>query len=230
MKDSNANLNSRRSIITGLGVAIAGTAAVAPMAVNAQGRNTNFKPARHNADAWMDDLPGNHRIFIDSSTGLGGAESLLYAANLNNATNTAYEGEPASLAMIICLRHFSTPFAFNNDMWEKYSEVFYSATKIAHPDSEGAPFFNLMRASNFGFSLPNFGNTIDSVREMGVEIAICDAATQFLATQIVPVTSQSVNTVYEELKVNAVPGHFVSAGVMALTRAQEYGYSLLYAG
>lgn len=230
MKDRNANLNSRRSMMMGLGVAIAGTAAVVPMAANAQGRGAEFRPARHDIDAWMDELPGDHRVFIDSSTGRGGAEALLYAANLSSATDSAYNGESAKLAMIICLRHFSTPFAFNDDMWEKYSEVFYSVTGIAHPDSGGAPLTNLMRASNFGLSLPNFGNTIDSARELGVEIAICDAATQFLATQIAPASSQSVNTVYEELKANAVPGHFVSAGIMALTRAQEYGYSLLPAG
>jgi predicted peroxiredoxin len=87
-----------------------------------------------------------------------------------------------------------------------------------------------MRATAYGVNLPNFGNTIDSVLELGVEIAICDAATQFLAAQIAAATGAEVGTAYEELKANAVPGRFVSAGVMALTRAQEYGYSLLYAG
>jgi len=41
----------------------------------------------------------------------------------------------------------------------------------------------------------------------------------------------SANAVFEELKDSVIPNsRFVSAGVIATTRAQEYGYSLLYAG
>ena len=37
-------------------------------------------------------------------------------------------------------------------------------------------------------------------------------------------------TRHDEIVANIVPnGHMVPAGVMALTRAQEYGYSFLYA-
>jgi hypothetical protein len=115
-------------------------------------------------------------------------------------------------------------------MWEKYGDVFHGLTHMPDPNTNAAPRINLMRAAGYGMNLPNFGNTIDSVRELGVEIAICDAATSFLATQIGASTGSQMNVVYEELKANAVPGRFVSAGVMALTRAQEYGYSLLYAG
>ena len=232
MQDNDNNLNTRRSMILGMGAAVAGAALLTPVAANAQGRGRgrNFQPSRHAVDAWMGELPGNHRIFIDTASGRGGAEALLYAANLNNATVSAYAGEEASLAIIVCYRHFSTPFAFNDAMWEKYGAIFHTVTGIADPNTNAAPTVNLLQATGYGLNLPNFGNTIDSVRQLGVEIAICDAATQFLSSQIGPATGQQVGTVYEELKANAVPGRFVSAGVMALTRAQEYGYSLLYAG
>jgi hypothetical protein len=230
MQENDANLNTRRSMIMGLGAAIAGAAVVAPMTATAQTRGSGFQPSRHDIDAWMGELPGNHRIFIDTATGKGGAEGLLYSFNLTNATRAAYAGEAASLAMVLCLRHFSTPFAFNDAMWEKYGEIFHPVTQIADPNTNAAPRVNLMRATAYGVNLPNFGNTIDSVLELGVEIAICDAATQFLAAQIAAATGAEVGAAYEELKANAVPGRFVSAGVMALTRAQEYGYSLLYAG
>lgn len=230
MQKNSAKLNHRRSMIMGLGAAIAGAAVVTPMAANAQTRRSGFQPSRHAIDAWMDELPGNHRVFIDSATGRGGAEALLYSFNLTNATRSAYAGEAASLAMVVCLRHFSTPFAFNDGIWEKYGEILHSVTQIADPNTNAAPRINLMQATGYGGNLPNFGNTIDSVRALGAQIAICDAATQFLATQIAAGTGAGVGAVYEELKANAVPGRFVSAGVMALTRAQEYGYSLLYAG
>ncbi len=230
MQEKNIKVNSRRSMILGMGAAMTAAALATPLAASAQGRGRNFRASRHAIDAWMDELPGNHRIFIDTSTGRGGAEALLYAANLNNATIGAYAGEEASLAMIVCYRHFSTPFAFNDAMWAKYGEIFHTVTGIADPNTGAAPRINLLRASSYGLNLPNFGNTIDSVGQIGVEIAICDAATQFLSSQIAPATGQEIQAVYEELKANAVPGTFLSAGVMALTRAQEYGYSLLYAG
>ncbi len=41
----------------------------------------------------------------------------------------------------------------------------------------------------------------------------------------------SKDSVYKELVASAIPnGHFVAAGVIAVTRAQEYDYSLLTAG
>ncbi len=230
MLDQNPETNSRRAMLMGLAATMAGATVIAPNTARAQAGSSGFQPSRHSTDAWMDALPGNHRIFIDTATGKGGAEGLLYSRNLTNATISAYAGEDAGLAMILCLRHFSTPFAFNDAMWGKYGEIFHSVTQIPDPNTGAAPGFNLMQSTAYGFGLPNFGNTIDAVRGLGVEIAICDAATQFLSTQIAPATGQDVATVYEELKANAVPGRFVSAGVMALTRAQEYGYSLLYAG
>ena len=102
--------------------------------------------------------------------------------------------------------------------------------QMPDPATGAAPRINLMRSSAYGMQLPNLGTTLDSVIGNGVQIAICDAATMFLSTQIAPATGSTVEAVYAELHDNAVPGRFVSAGVMAATRAQEYNYSLLYAG
>jgi len=222
------NQTTRRSMLLGLGAAVAGAAVIATPKASAQ--DSGFQPPRHDVDAWFDTLPGDHRVFIDTATGRGGAESLLYASNLHNARQSAYAGDPADFAMVICLRHFSTPFAFNDAMWEKYGNVFHGTTQISDPNSNAAPTSNLMLSENYGLALPNLGSTINAVLELGVQFAICDAATQFLATQLAQATSGDFNQIYSELQANAIPGRFVSAGVMALTRAQEYGYSLLYAG
>ena len=41
---------------------------------------------------------------------------------------------------------------------------------------------------------------------------------------------EAADDIYQELVANAIPnGRFVAAGVVAATRSQEYGYSLLYA-
>ena len=101
---------------------------------------------------------------------------------------------------------------------------------FSDPETGGAPIINLMNSADHA-TLPNFGNTIDSLVEKGTQFAVCNAATQFFAQQIANAQGGSADAVYEELVAGAIPNsRFVSAGVMALTRAQEYGYSLLYAG
>ncbi|MCB1669662.1 MAG: hypothetical protein R3F41_07350 [Gammaproteobacteria bacterium] len=230
MQQEAKNTNSRRSVLLGLGAAVAGATVVSARSVNAQTGSSGFQPARHQVDAWFDEIPGEHRVFIDTATANGGAEGILYAGNLWNARRTAYAGESADFAMVLCFRHLSTPFAFNDAIWEKYGQVFNALMQMPDPNTGVAPTFNLMRSAEYGLRLPNLGTTLDQVIDLGVQIAICDAATQFVSNQIAQATGGSLEIIYGELKNNAISGRFVSAGVMALTRAQEYGYSVLIAG
>ena len=230
MHDNDKDIRARRSIITGFGAAAAGLALVSQTACAQSGGATGFQPARHEADTWMDRLPGRHRVFIDSATARGGAEAVLYANNLFAAQEGSdYGGTPGDLAMIVCFRHFSTPFGFNDAMWAKYGEIFNSVMNFSDPATGQAPTANMLNQDRM--DLPNFGFTIDLVTGKGTQFGICRAATNFFSSVIAGARSASQEEVFEELVANAIPNsRFVSAGVMALTRAQEYGYSLLYAG
>ena len=99
------------------------------------------------------------------------------------------------------------------------------------PKTGLAPSSNLMNSADYGFALPNLGVTLNTLVERGTRFAICDMATSFFATQLAEDTGASKDSVYKELVASAIPnGHFVPAGVVAVTRAQEYNYSLLSAG
>lgn len=224
----------RRSLIVGMGAAAAGFAAGATAAcaqtpepaATAEG----FMPARHELDAWMDRLPGQHRVFIDSATASGGGEALLFANNLYNAQESAYSGTPADFAMVVCFRHFSTPFGYTDEVWSTYGSVFQQLMNFSDPDTGGAPTINLMNSAVHS-TLPNLGNTIDSLVARGTRFAVCNAATQFISGQVANAVGDSADAVYQTLVAGLIPNaQLVSAGVMAVTRAQEYGYSLLYAG
>jgi len=229
MKPKTQHLTGRRSVITGVGVAAAGLTLGASVA-QAQRASTGFQPARHSLDAWMDELSGDHRVFIDTSTAHGGAEALLYANNIYTAQVNAYSGEPSDLAMVVCFRHFSTPFGYGDDVWAKYGQGFHAIMGFPDPVTGGAPEVNLMNATDRP-TLPNFGSTIDSLVAKGTKFAICENATRFFAGQLAAAADVSTDRVFRELVAGAIPNsQFVSAGVMAMTRAQEYGYSLLYAG
>lgn len=232
MKPGDQQLKSRRAVMTGLGVAAAGLTAGATTACaqTPRGASTGFQPQRHDLDAWFDELPGGHRVFIDSAYPLGGAEALLYANNLYDAQERAYAGGAADYAMVVCFRHFSTPFGYVDAVWEKYGEGFDELMQYPDPATGQAPRINLMNSPDHP-TLPNFGFTIDSHVERGTQFAICDAATRFIAGHLANGAGTSADDVYEELVAGAIPNsRFVSAGVIAMTRAQEYGYSLLYAG
>jgi intracellular sulfur oxidation DsrE/DsrF family protein len=220
----------RRAVMAGLGIAAAGLVASTANAQTASRKaGSKFQPARHDVDAWFDQLPGSHRVFVDTASADGAAEGIGYANNLYIATDSAYAGQQATPAIVVCFRHFSTPFGYNDAMWEKYGQIFHSLIQYPDPMTGGAPKVNLMN-SNAHKMLANRGVTIDALAAKGAQFAICNMATQFIAGAIAQQTGRKANEVHDELVANAVGNsHFVSAGVMALTRAQEYGYSLLIA-
>ena len=222
-------MNTRRSLMTGLGAAAA-AAVLIPAETSAQTR-VNFRPTRHTLDNWMDELKGQHRIFIDSSTASGGAEALLYANNLYMANESGYSLKPADLAIVVCLRHFATPFGYNDTAWKKYGKAFSGIMQFKDPKTGLPPSSNLMNSADYGFALPNLGATINSLTQRGTRFAICDLATNFFATQIAQDIGASKDSVYKELVASAIPNsRFVPAGVVAVSRAQEYDYTLLVAG
>jgi hypothetical protein len=223
-------MDTRRSLMTGLGAAAA-AAILVPATAGAQSGAGAFRPTRHRQDSWMDELKGQHRVFVDSSTPSGGAEALLYANNLYMSNEEGYSLKPADLALIVCLRHFSTPFGYNDAAWKKYGNAFSSIMQFKDPKTALPPTSNLMNSADYGFALPNLGTTLSSLVQRGTQFAICNLATNFFATQIAQGAGASKDAVYKELVASAIPNsHFVAAGVLAVTRAQEYNYSLLTAG
>jgi len=216
--------------MTSLGAAAA-AAVLVPTTARAQSGVSTFRPTRHKQDSWMDEVKGQHRVLIDSSTPSSGAEALLYANNLYMANDGGYSLKPSDLAIIVCLRHFSTPFAYNDAAWKKYGKAFSSLIQFKDPKTGLAPSSNLMNSADYGLALPNLGVTLNSLIERGTRFAVCDVATNFIATQIAQDSGASKDSVYKELVASAIPNsHFVPAGVVAVTRAQEYNYSLLSAG
>ena len=219
----------RRSFLTGLGAAAVGVGTMTA-GVRAQSPAGRFEPARHAQDDWMDALPGKHRMFIDGVTPNGGGEGILFANNLYVANQGGYALADRDLAVIVGLRHFATPFAFNDAIWAKYGKAIGGLLKFTDPKTQQPPAINVYNSAAYGMALPTFGNTLDAVIKRGAHLAICDMATHFIATQLAG-TDGNADAIYKECAANALPNsHFVAAGVIAVNRAQERGYTLIYAG
>lgn len=218
----------RRRFLTGAGLAVAGASIAAASNAAAQSGQSpsGFTPERHALDSWMDSLGGRHRAFVDSSTGPGGIAAVNFAANILNSHAQGYGGSDEDYGMIVCFRHASAPYGFNDAMWAKYHDVFVGRTGVSNPSGESVTVNPLTGERTYG----NRGNSLANMSGRGVHFAVCNLSTQGMAGMIARAQNRASDEVYAELVANLIPnGQLVPSGVIAATRAQEYGYSFMYA-
>jgi hypothetical protein len=224
---------ARRSFLSrfGIGAAlVAGVGAGLAAARPAVAQTNAFKPRRHKQDAWMEAPNAAHRIVIDSAFPPGGGAALLYANNNFLANKSGYGLEAQDIAVIVVLRHLSTPFAYTDAIWAKYGEALSDVIDFKNPATKAAPATNLYNSGGAGMALANRGVTIASLVEKNVQFAVCDSATRVLAGAVAQKSKGDAEAVYQEFVANLVPNsHLTAAGVVAVNRAQEYGYTLLTA-
>ena len=218
----------RRSFLThlGAGVTVAGAALASGTSVaSAQSSSAGFSPARHAQDDWMDKIPGKHRMVFDTTTPAGFGVALAYANNFLSASKD-YGLNDQDNAVIIIARHFSTTFAYNDAMWAKYGKVMPPMAALDDPKTKARAAINLFAARGYQ-DLPNLGTTVGDVLQKGVHFAVCQVATQFFAGMLAQATGGTADAVYKELTSNLVGnGHMVAAGIVAVNRAQERGFTL----
>jgi len=178
-----------------------------------------WEPARHEKDDWLDQLPGKHRLVFDGLSPDGVREALQFTGNFFTGNKNGYGLDAADVAVVIVMRHRATQFAFTDAIWAKYGAALSESEKFTDPKTGQAPIVNVYRAQ------------LETQTKRGVHIAACDLSTHRLAAFIARKTEANAETVYKELVANAMPNvHFVPAGIVAVNRAQEHGYSVAHAG
>jgi intracellular sulfur oxidation DsrE/DsrF family protein len=200
----------RRSFLTlfGLAAPVAGVAA-AP----------SFDAARHEQDAWFDSLPGTHRVIFDTWTHERFREGVQFASNFYRANKDGYGLGDKDLAVIMGVRHHTAPFAFNDAMWAKYGKHFSARMQFTDPQSKQPPTANLL------------GSQLTALVKQGMHFSICNLTTRAYTRIIADATGVNQDDVYKELGANTLgPAHFVPAGVVGVSRAQERGYTMIAIG
>ena len=227
--------SQRRSFLARLA---AGTAAfgallsigTSPLAA-AEPRREGFEPARHPQDDWLEQIPGKHRLFLDAVSPSGAADAITFASNYATANKSGYGLEPNDLAIVLCYRHFATVFAFNDAAWAKYGEAWGKALGFNDPATNAPPVRNVWNATGLPGRQPNRGVTIDMAVKRGFHFAICDMATRAFAGMAATPGGAGTDEIYAELKRSTLGNaHFAAAGIVAVNRAQERGYSFAYVG
>ena len=213
-------MTARRSFLARFGAAAAaiglGASPTRAQTPSAEGR---WQPARDAKDDWFDQIPGKHRLFFDTLTAPGASEALGFADNYFTASKSGYALEAIDLAVVICLRHMATPFAFGDPLWAKYGAALGESIKFNDPKTGLPPVVNVYRAR------------LEGLVKRGVHFAVCDMASHRFAGAIARKVDGNADAIYNEMAGNLLGnGHFVAAGIIAVNRAQERGYSVSYAG
>jgi intracellular sulfur oxidation DsrE/DsrF family protein len=233
MSKPSLSSSERRSFLTRLNAGLASFGAMTGIAM-AQGKasisTVRWEPVRHEKDDWLDKVPGKHRLVFDTTTPDGLGDALLFANNFFRANKGEYGLDSSDLAVVIIARHRSTPFGYNDAMWAKYGKTFATRSKVEDPKTKLAPKVNIYNDASFGESLRNRANTLDSLSKVGVQFGVCAFATRAASRAIAEAEKGDADAIFSELTANLVNNaRMVPAGIVAVNRAQERGYSLVSA-
>jgi intracellular sulfur oxidation DsrE/DsrF family protein len=234
MSTNTFGLRERRSFLSRLaaGAAVVGGTVFGSRPVAAQSASAPWRPARHTQDDWLDQIPGSHRFILDTTSPLGLGSSLIFTNNFFVASQNAYGLGNPDAAVVIVLRHNSTPFAYTDAIWAKYgTAIGEAAGGFDDPKTKTRPTVNVYNVSGYGAALPNNNVTLEALIGRGVHFAVCQMATRRFAGAIAAAQKLDTEAVYKELASNLIRNsHLVAAGIVAVNRAQEKGYAFANAG
>jgi hypothetical protein len=211
--------------VTAFAASMVGGAAVAQAQAPAK-----FQPARYEKDDWLDQLPGKHRVVFDTTTPDRLGDGLAFANNFLRTSRSDYNLQNNDMAVLIIVRHRSTTLGYNDKMWEKYGKWLSARAEFIDPKTKEPPKSNIFNAADYDKVLPNRGNTLDNLLKQGAYFGICAVATRGAAGAIAEATGQKTDDVVAEIAANLISStqaRLVPAGIIAVNRAQERGYSLV---
>jgi hypothetical protein len=215
------------AVLAGAGIAIG-----APAFAQAAGGGASAGPAtRETIDAWMD-KPARHRLLLDTISADAAGAATDYAMNFIHANETGYGVTPQDLAVIIVLRHMSTPFAFGDASWRKHGKSFAKMLKLEGEEAIQAVSGNPLLAKPDGPPPKGFewgfGPPLTLLAQKGAMFAVCAMATQGISQQLAK-GGGTAAAIEAALKADLIPGaHMVPAGIVAVGHAQERGYPFAY--
>ena len=222
-------MTDRRSFFTRLNAGLGSFAAMTglAMAQKKPAAGAAWEPARHEKDDWLDQTAAKHRLVFDTTTPEGFGDALAFASNFVRVNKTEYGLESNEVAVVIVARHRSAPFGYNDAMWAKYGMALAARAKVDDPKTKLPPKMNIYNTAGYGELLHNRGTTIDALSKQGVQLAVCTLSTHGYAGVIAQATGGNADAIFSELVANVMSNvRMVPAGIVAVSRAQERGYSL----
>jgi len=217
MSNIDSRALARRSFFSkfGFGVGLIGGAAVGA-AVPAQAQSSGrFDAVRHAQDDWLDEIPGRHRYIVDAPNPDGFSSAIQFTTTYFNINVNDYGLKNSDLAVVLVARHLSTLFAYSDAIWAKYGKPISDRNKVLDPKTNQPPTVNLQR------------DRLEPLIKRGLRLAVCNQSSRGYAGAIAMAMGLKQDDVFEEMKANLLPNaRLVPAGIVAINRAQERGFSL----
>ena len=175
--------------------------------------------ARHEQDDWLDQAPEKHRVIFDTWMADKFGQAAGFAGNWLRINKDQYGLTDADLAVVIVARHGTTPYAFNEAIWTKYGKIFADNMSTTDKAARPNPTTNVHAAQ------------LARLANQGMRLAVCELTLRAYVDIIATHTGEPQDAIRKELTANAIGNaHFVPAGIVAVTRAQERGYALVSIG
>lgn len=228
-----ARFEERRALIGGLGLTAAAGVLAAPTRATPVSGDAGWSPSVEKEDLWLDKPGTRHRLVFDATTVSAAQSAMFYADTFYAANKSGYALPPEALGVVIVLRHFATPFGYNDKIWAKYGAVFADKLKLQGEEAIHAaranPILSATAKPSGKGKNDDAAVTLATLAAKGAQFGVCGVATNGIAQQLAKANGGSAATIEAELKANLVPGAtLVAAGIVAINRAQEHGYSFVY--
>jgi hypothetical protein len=183
-------------------------------------------PSPDEMDRWYAGMKGSNKAIYDCTSANSAPDGVMFAHNLIKYSASKLGTKLDDISVVVCFRHFGTPFGYNDAMWAKYTAL-GEFLKVEDPGTKKPATRNwLLHELVEGEAQ----NNLPGLAERGVKFAVCGAATEFIA-KLLAGDKGNASAIESELAANLIPGaKMAPAGVVALQRAQKAGFAYTYAG
>jgi hypothetical protein len=106
-------------------------------------------------------------------------------------------------------------------VWSRHGQALVETTRYTVPGNAETPKANPYNSGT--------RRAFDDLSKRGARIGVCDTASHGLAGRLAG--SGDAEATYKDMVANMIPAsQLVPAGVIAVARAQEYGFSVIHVG
>ncbi|MDA1082245.1 MAG: hypothetical protein O2973_11340 [Gemmatimonadetes bacterium] len=213
----------RRSFLTHLAV---GSAALTAACSGGPAASSAAMASADEMDQWFGAMNNTNKVIYDCAAPTAGPNGVMFARNFIKFSEEQLDTTDADNSVVVCFRHFATPFAYNDAMWAKYPGIAVTLS-INDPKTMKPATRNFLLHDAI---LGEAGADLPSVTAHGVQFAVCGAATTFIAKLLAGTTGDAA-AIDADLSANLIPGSKMApAGVVAVQRAQKAGFAYTFAG
>jgi hypothetical protein len=182
--------------------------------------------------SWVDRITGEHRQVFDCPE-INEATALHQMRVWLGGFNEVYHTTDADMHGVLVVRHKAIPMVVNDSIWARYKlgKLSESADPASGKPAERNPFLNANGAEGDKHTLLWPDGGVDTLMKRGQTVLACNMALRHMSGLAAEKAKVEAKEVYTEMRANLLPGVILMpSGIFAVTRAQEAGCRLMYAG